>query len=933
MTDIDSRMEANGLPTKFDSTPNKPAGDHSTANAAATMSNSEVAPLVDLKQPVPTPLELSTLVQPAQPTPSFAPPESQSTVEATSAPHLNGNTSNVPPEPVTVTNGHKSPIAPEEIPLQSNSTTEPALGEVPITSSTQADISSSAATDQPLVTSILEPVAAPQPPVSDMRTSPHSDQLAPEAVAAIEERKHEEDNNADSTVLAESSPQTTATSLPVQASADSALPTPPVQSPPPAPEPAHAELTSKASALETTTPVVTAEKPSEPAPTPVVSAAAMQDTVMEDAPVIKAAREREEDEEMEEPAAKRVKTEDNTPAAESAEFKVPGARTTTSVESTSPGGSHIMQDGDDSVTVPRLNHMKKVISNLKKSNASAAFRLPVDYVTLNIPTYPTIVTNPMDLSMIDLKLKNNEYSSVRDFVVDFELIIGNCVLFNGKEHGVTQQAYKMQSSFNNQMAQLPPSTMQEPTKAEKKAMKLKTEPVRQAPPRRPSVTTPSTAKSPKATAPPSTPAFAPGPDGVPLIRRDSSLTTDRPKRAIVPPKRNSDFAGVRPKKKKYELQLRFCQEVLKEIASSKHWQFNQYFTHPVDPVALNIPTYFQVIKKPMDLGTIQNKLDGNQYEKARDFEEDVRLVFKNCYKFNPEGDFVNQRGHELEELFDRKWATKDDWIAAREPHSEPSEVEDNEDEEDASEEEDNDSEDDRTAKIKALQAQIEAMSKQMGELTQVKKAKKTPPTTSKKGSKSKSKKDKASATFPGLTKPKKEKKSVQKSKAEKERYVTFAEKQYISNGITMLPERQMQEALKIIQSSVPSLANSGENEIELDIEEVPNHALIKLLNHVKKYAGPPPDEPETRATESYAPPAAERSKKSKPMSKTEQEAQIAELKGKLGAYGGPVSPDASKFALPFFTADHNTDEMLVQSVETGGDSSDESADSEESEEE
>ncbi len=32
---------------------------------------------------------------------------------------------------------------------------------------------------------------------------------------------------------------------------------------------------------------------------------------------------------------------------------------------------------------------------------------------------------------------------------------------------------------------------------------------------------------------------------------------------------------------------------------------NGYFLEPVDPVKLNIPTYHQVIKHPMDLGTVR----------------------------------------------------------------------------------------------------------------------------------------------------------------------------------------------------------------------------------------------------------------------------------------------------------------------------------------
>lgn len=634
----------------------------------------------------------------------------------------------------------------------------------------------------------------------------------------------------------------------------------------------------------------------------------------------KQARDREDDTGDMEPAAKRIKTDEPQSAVAKPEFKVPDvpAPAVSSPEmangdrasSTAPPG-----DGDDTVTPARLAHMKKVISNLKKSNASGPFRLPVDYVALNIPSYPEIVKHPMDLQTIDQRLKQNKYTSVTTFVSEFELIVTNCFTFNGLEHSVSQQAKKMQSSFNSQMRNLPPASIEEPSKETKKAAK-KQEPTRSAPPRRPSVSTSTvptgTAASPKSAAPP-TPSFAPGPDGIPLIRRDSSLTDGRPKRAIVPTKRNQEFGGGRPKKKKYELQLKFCDEVLKEISSAKNWQLNQYFTHPVDPVALNIPTYFQIIKKPMDLGTIRNKLNNNVYEKAKEFEEDVRLIFKNCYKFNPDGDLVNASGHQLEELFNTKWATKDEWIAAREPPSDPqSDVEEEEEEEEESEDEAEDSEEERNVKIKKLQEQIAEMSKQMGELTQKKpKKSKSPPT---KKSKSKPKKEKPAASFPNLGKDKKEKKKAAPKKPASDRYVTFAEKQYISNGIAMLPEKQMQEALRIIQQSVPSLANSDQNEIELDIEEVPNAALIKLLGFVKKYAGPPPDEPKVEPTEVYNAPAAPKTKKSKPMSKHEQEAQIEELKGKLGAYAGPISPNA------------------VQSIETG-DSSDDDGDSEESEEE
>lgn len=58
------------------------------------------------------------------------------------------------------------------------------------------------------------------------------------------------------------------------------------------------------------------------------------------------------------------------------------------------------------------------------------------------------------------------------------------------------------------------------------------------------------------------------------------------------------------------------------------------FLYPVDPVALNIPTYFQIIKHPMDFTTIKIKLSYNAYDSEADFCADMNLVFDNCTNFN-----------------------------------------------------------------------------------------------------------------------------------------------------------------------------------------------------------------------------------------------------------------------------------------------------------
>lgn len=62
-----------------------------------------------------------------------------------------------------------------------------------------------------------------------------------------------------------------------------------------------------------------------------------------------------------------------------------------------------------------------------------------------------------------------------------------------------------------------------------------------------------------------------------------------------------------------------------------HW-----FYEPVDPVKFGVIDYFDIVTKPMDLGTIKKKLNYNAYTNAKQFYDDVKQVCKNCYLYNGE---------------------------------------------------------------------------------------------------------------------------------------------------------------------------------------------------------------------------------------------------------------------------------------------------------
>ncbi|RAH85687.1 Bromodomain-containing protein [Aspergillus japonicus CBS 114.51] len=640
-----------------------------------------------------------------------------------------------------------------------------------------------------------------------------------------------------------------------------------------------------------------------PAVTPLPSV----DHEMRDAPVVpasptKVTRERETDH-GDEPAAKRTKF--GGEGASSTDFKAPSAPTPAH-ESRSTGSSN----GYGGITKVQHKFLLKSITSLKRMHDSRFYREPVDPIKLNIPHYPQIIKQPMDLGTIERKLKLNEYRSAQAVIDDFRLMCQNSLTFNGPDHLVTIEGQRLRGTFEKQMHNLPRPDEPE----EKKAKKLppKTSAARREPRAAPS---PGTAR-PTGNSPQST-TFALGPEGLPLIRRDSAANADgRPKRSIHPPKRDLPYAA-KPKKKKYQWELRFCTEVCEEMYKPKHFNYAAPFYYPVDPVALNIPTYHSIIKKPMDLSTVQTKLKAGQYENAREFELDMRLIFKNCFKFNIPGDPTYVAGQRLEEIFNQKWAQKTRYLETHEPHPEHQSAAESSEEESEEEAEESDYD---AEKLSLLQKQMEEMSRQIEAITQ--KKKKTPP-GSKKISKSKPplKKEVKKPGSVSSSNVKKDKKiSTKSTKPEKQRWVTYQEKQIISNGISSLPDKKMQEALKIIQSNVPALKGTQETEIELDIDELPNEVLVLLLRFVKKNA------PHVMEDEEVATPiaatstttAAPKPKKNKPMSKYEQEAQINMLESNLSRFsqgGGGRSPDP------------------VPSVEANESSDDSEDDSEESEEE
>ncbi|EXX51364.1 uncharacterized protein OCT59_025304 [Rhizophagus irregularis] len=96
--------------------------------------------------------------------------------------------------------------------------------------------------------------------------------------------------------------------------------------------------------------------------------------------------------------------------------------------------------------------------------------------------------------------------------------------------------------------------------------------------------------------------------------------------------------------------INFCYDILQEldIKSNIH-PFYEYNEEKISN---------KFIKNPMDLFTIISKLKNNQYASIEEFENDIRLIFRNCYIYNDIGSEMHILGEELESTFNKIWTEK-----------------------------------------------------------------------------------------------------------------------------------------------------------------------------------------------------------------------------------------------------------------------------------
>lgn len=291
------------------------------------------------------------------------------------------------------------------------------------------------------------------------------------------------------------------------------------------------------------------------------------------------------------------------------------------------------------------------------------------------------------------------------------------------------------------------------------------------------------------------------PAKIPLRRESSNRTIKKPTREL--PGEQDILTPVGKKKTKLSEQLKYCYTLIKELLSKKHESYAWPFYKPVAAEELGLHDYFDIIKHPMDLATVKSKMEARDYPTPNAFATDVRLIFTNCYKYNPPDHDVVKMARKVQDVFEYKYAKMPDEPdvvpevatptatsttttintksrSVKPSHkSESEEDSDDDSDSDASE----DSEAERKRKLTELEAQLISVHEQLSKLTKVEKDRKADRGSTKKKNK-KDKKEKKVTSKDKLSKDKKDKtvektatKTKKKDKANKKKTITESSSQ------------------------------------------------------------------------------------------------------------------------------------------------------------
>nr|XP_023839697.1 bromodomain-containing protein 3 isoform X10 [Salvelinus alpinus] len=559
----------------------------------------------------------------------------------------------------------------------------------------------------------------------------------------------------------------------------------------------------------------------------------------------------------------------------------------------------------------QLQYMQNVmVKTLWKHNFAWPFYVPVDAIKLGLMDYHKVIKQPMDMGTIKKRLEHNYYWSASECMQDFNTMFTNCYIYNKPTDDIVLMAQALEKIFLQKVAMMPQEEVEllppapKPKKSKNIAGGLDGG---ESPSSLSGSTTPVIGSSPMTAITPNVPAVQSSPNAPvlpvvsqsqPLVKKKgvkrkadtttpttSAITASRSEspspvsegkqgkvmsrrestgRPIKAPKKDlveGELGQHSSKRSRMSEQLKYCDSILKEMLSKKHAAYAWPFYKPVDAEALELHDYHEIIKHPMDLSTVKKKIDVREYPDAQMFAADVRVMFSNCYKYNPPDHEVVAMARKLQDVFEMRFAKMPDEPVELSPGAGGLVSKgDNSSSGDSSSSDSSDSEEERATRLAELQEQLKAVHEQLAALSQGPVSK--PKKKKEKKEKDKKKKDKDNKHSKTKTDEKKAKpgqpaKQGQQKKPSRKANSTvtgsrqskkggrgyesdeeslpmaYDEKRQLSLDINRLPGEKLGRVVHIIQSREPSLRDSNPDEIEIDFETLKPSTLRELERYVK----------------------------------------------------------------------------------------------------
>ncbi|XP_059514426.1 bromodomain-containing protein 3 isoform X3 [Myotis daubentonii] len=631
----------------------------------------------------------------------------------------------------------------------------------------------------------------------------------------------------------------------------------------------------------------------------------------------------------------------------------------------------------------QLQYMQNVVvKTLWKHQFAWPFYQPVDAIKLNLPDYHKIIKNPMDMGTIKKRLENNYYWSASECMQDFNTMFTNCYIYNKVRSKwrpcplsprrppfrASPPLSPRRPSLLPPLCQLSPQTSLQSLSPQLLPHRLRRRPSSPwSPPRLPSSSDPlgqavfphltdeeagaqrvngsPQKKGVKRKADTTTPTTS----AITASRSESPPPLSDPKQAKVVARRESGGRPIKPPRKDLEdgevpqhagkkgrlsEHLRHCDSILRELLSKKHAAYAWPFYKPVDAEALELHDYHDIIKHPMDLSTVKKKMDSREYPDAQGFAADIRLMFSNCYKYNPPDHEVVAMARKLQDVFEMRFAKMPDEPAEAPALPAPAAPvvskgteSSRSSEESSSDSASSDSEEERATRLAELQEQLKAVHEQLAALSQApvnkpkrkkekkekerrkkdkerhkarsedeKKAKAAPP--SKQAQPKKPPTKKANSTAVASRQPKKGGKQASASCDSEEEEeglpMSYDEKRQLSLDINRLPGEKLGRVVHIIQSREPSLRDSNPDEIEIDFETLKPTTLRELERYVKSCLQKKQRKPLSASGKKQAAKSKEELAQEK---KKELEKRLQDVSGQLSSRK-PAKKEKSGAALP-----------------------------------